>query len=185
MYTWKFKSTFNKNIDKFFNNWKFISAFIENIDQFFYTWKIRSEFNENTDLYLGCVCFIGKLKSENTLHLGPCLVPLENTIKLKIKFSLIIKYTSQAVNSFQDSFYLQLVSIIFHSSHTPQTVWIPLQAHLNSTPCTNEREKELHPTFRRAASSFSPLRQWVFSLFFSYLTQPHLHPPRALHVPDP
>ena len=40
------------------------------------------------------------------------------------------------------------------------------------------------PTLRRAAPLFSPPRQWVFSLFFSSLTQPHLYPLRALHVLD-
>ena len=103
------------------------------------------------------------------------MAPLENTIKLKIEFSLIIKYTSQAVNSFQDSFYLQLVSIIFHSSHTPQTVQIPLQAHLNSTPRTNERERERAPphissrsavVFPSASVSFLPF------LLLSHSTSP-------------
>ena len=41
------------------------------------------------------------------------------------------------------------------------------------------------PTLRRAVLSFFPPRQWVFSLFFSSLTQPHLRPFWALHVPDP
>ena len=40
---------------------------------------------------LGCVCFSVKLKSKNNLHLGSCLAPLENTVKLKIKFNLIVK----------------------------------------------------------------------------------------------
>ena len=41
------------------------------------------------------------------------------------------------------------------------------------------------PTLWRVAPPFSPPRRWVFPLFFSFLTQPHLHPLRALHVPDP
>ena len=39
---------------------------------------------------LGCVCFSGKLKSENILHLGLCLAPLENKVKLKIEFNLTV-----------------------------------------------------------------------------------------------
>ena len=41
------------------------------------------------------------------------------------------------------------------------------------------------PTLRWAALPFSPLHQWVFSLFFSSLTQPHFRPLQALHVLDP
>ena len=39
-------------------------------------------------------------------------------------------------------------------------------------------------TLRWAAPPFSPPHRWVFSTFFSSLTQPHLCPLRALHVLD-
>ena len=41
------------------------------------------------------------------------------------------------------------------------------------------------PTLRQVVPPFSPPCRWVFPLFFSSLTQPHLCPLRALHVPDP
>ena len=39
------------------------------------------------------------------------------------------------------------------------------------------------PTLWRVAPPFSPLHQWVFSIFFSHSTSPRLL--QALHVPDP
>jgi len=98
---------------------------------------------------LGCVYFSGKLKSKNNLHQGLCLAPLENTVKLKIEFSLTVKLATQPVKSFQSSFYLQLISVFPHPSHSPltQSEYSPLtiysKQNLSSTPDPkHQREKE-------------------------------------------
>jgi len=154
---------------------------------------------------LGYVCFSGKLKSESNLQPGPCLASLENTVKLKIEFSLTVKLATQPVKSFQPSFYLQFISVFPHSSHTPLTQFeystqsspqlIPPSScetttSPSSTPHIDERERErasvvcqwqfeLHCTLRRAASPFSPPYWWVFSPFLLHLTQPNLQPLQA------
>ena len=64
----------------------------------------------------------------------------------------------------------------------------------SSTPHTNEKETKLHPTRWRLSKvhphsdeqhHYFPLCASGFSPFSSPLTQPHLHPLRALHVPNP
>ena len=85
-------------------------------------------------------CFSAKLKSEDILHPGLCLAPLENIVKLKIEFSLTVKYPSQPVKSFQFSFYLQVVFGFSHSSHTR----FEYHSKLTSTPAhapTRERQR--------------------------------------------
>ena len=71
---------------------------------------------------------------------------------------------------------------------------VQLAKLFSSIPRTNERETELHPTRWRRSEVHQyfdeqcrrfPLRTSGFSPFSSPLTQPHLRPLRALHVPDP
>ena len=58
------------------------------------------------------------------------MASLENKVKLKIEFSLTVKYPCQLVKSFSFPVYLQMPSGITHSSHTHQP-------HFSSSPYTN------------------------------------------------
>ena len=104
---------------------------------------------------LGCVFLSGKLKSKNNLHPGMCLAPLENAVKLRIEFSLTVKLATQLVESFQPSFYLQLIFVFPHPSHTSltwseySTFTIHSKQNLSSflnpmhqCVCVRERERE-------------------------------------------
>ena len=81
----------------------------------------------------------------------------------------------------QDSFYLQHISEILHSSHTSHG---PTRQALQLHP-THQREGDRAPPHMptpvwgppilwRAMPPFSLPCRWVFSLFFSSLTLPHL-----------
>ena len=146
------------------------------------------------DIDIGCVCFWCKWFPKNILHPGPCLAPLENKVKLKIKFSLtekslptpkIIFVPILPLNAFRN------YSLLTHSSHThtnlilapthaptstPHTIWCqapaaqPSQGQPRSC-CPFCSDHATPPRSHPSTSEIAP-------------TQPHYHAP-PLHVTNP
>ena len=102
----------------------------------------------------------------------------ENRIQFDCKISMPSrKFISISI---LPSTHFQNYTLLTHFSHTLLT-WSKLTSAPPHTP-TSVRGP---PTLRQATLPFPPSRRWVFSLFFSSLTQPHHRSLQALHVPDP
>ena len=92
------------------------------------------------NFYLGCVCFYGKLKSENILHPGPCLATPKNKVKLKIEFSFTFKYFPEFTHSSHTH-----TNLILAPAHAPNSTQPTVRRQAPATQPSQGHQPQLNP----------------------------------------